>query len=433
MTQATPTIGADQSGLQYRTADNDGKKALLNHHKGSSAASYAEAGILWLDDTATPWIFKIYDGTDWINLGEVNATGNTFTPYVGTATPRFLSHATDTGAANAYAVAPSPAITAYATGQMVTLKPVNANTGASTINVNSLGTKNIKTLAGSDPDSGMLATTGVYTLVYDGTNFILMNASIIPVASGGTGATTAAAARTSLGLVIGTDVQAYDAELAALAGLTSASNKVPYFTGSGTASLLTLGTAASNLVQLDGSAKLPAVDGSQLTNMSSSVVLLSTATASSSASLSFASLITSSYDLYYVVFSEILTSGVASIGFKASTNNGSTYAATLANQKAQITTGGSTAPTYTGATTTPVLILTATGSSQKVNGYGTIVNPLSGSGCGICEFLLVDSGALAPCKTTVHLNINVVNAIQFLPSAGTFTSGKIYLYGVKNT
>lgn len=82
-------------------------------------------------------------------------------------------YGTTGGSANAYTLTLSPALTAYAAGVCVAVKIHAANTASSTININGLGAKTIKDSKGNALTAGRLRLNGVYTLRYDGTDFIL--------------------------------------------------------------------------------------------------------------------------------------------------------------------------------------------------------------------------------------------------------------------
>lgn len=165
--------------------------------------------------------------------------------------------------------------------------------------------------------------------------------------------------------------------------------------------------------------------------ITSQLVLLATATASASSTLSFTSAITSSYNHYKLVFSDLLHGSTASIQIKFSTDNGSTWTQIMYTQKGQIVTGGTSVPTLTAVNgSSPGLITTST-TTTKWTGFADLSISASGMGCWV-SFLTGD-GSSAIDRTWINLNAVGVNAVQFLPSAGTFTSGKIYLYGVKNT
>src|SRR3990167_6642466 len=99
--------------------------------------------------------------------------GSSFVPLVGIDSN--LKYAVDTGAADAYLIAPSPPITAYTTGQIFYMKATNANTGASTVNVNSLGIKSIVKNQNTALQANNILANQIVILQYDGTNFELLN------------------------------------------------------------------------------------------------------------------------------------------------------------------------------------------------------------------------------------------------------------------
>lgn len=112
----------------------------------------------------------------------------------------------DAGANDSYACALAPAITSYSTGQVVWFKANTANTGAATINLNSLGAKTIKKNKDADLADGDIKAGQWVAAQYDGTNFQMLS----PVSNSGGGSITLSQV---------TDVTSTAAEVNALHGV----------------------------------------------------------------------------------------------------------------------------------------------------------------------------------------------------------------------
>ena len=110
-------------------------------------------------------ITALADGTahtDGVNAGQIQDGGLIF-------------QASDTGSADAYAIALTPAVTAYVAGQEFNFKAGATSTGASTLNVNGLGTKNIKKRNDQAIAAGDIEEDAIIKVLYDGTSFQMIS------------------------------------------------------------------------------------------------------------------------------------------------------------------------------------------------------------------------------------------------------------------
>jgi hypothetical protein len=166
-------IGADTAGA----ITFEGSSADAN--EGRLSATNPTADRSWvLPDADTkipviPQVVTVAGPTAARTYTFPDANASLYSDQSKTDTLQAAQYCTDAGANDTYACSLSPAITAYTTGVAYRFKAATANTGAATINLNSLGAKTIKKKTSgitTDLDDNDIRAGAWVTVVYDGTN-----------------------------------------------------------------------------------------------------------------------------------------------------------------------------------------------------------------------------------------------------------------------
>jgi len=198
--QSVPYVDIDDSNdIQKFKLDYDGTVYFGDANNPTNIYSYGNiySGVLSLGNN--PGVIDIIDctvdpnssdGTEHgvtisVDSSEVlrvtklsDGAGSTDTPTVEVSASMVVTgsfnYVADSAADDDYIVTLDPAPAAYVSGLNIYFDANTANTGACTLNVNSLGAKSIKKLHDQDPGNNCIEAGSIVHVIYDGINFQLM-------------------------------------------------------------------------------------------------------------------------------------------------------------------------------------------------------------------------------------------------------------------
>ena len=195
---------------------------------------------------------------------------------------------------------------------------------------------------------------------------------------------------------------------------------------------LAVGTSANNLVQLNGSAELPAISGANLTNLpaSGSLILISTQTISTAVSaIQFTDVIDGTYDAYELVITDIVANTAGDeFRLQYETSGGTAVTANYRYALDEINTSPS--QNERGSASSGHIVLSVTiDDADGISGRLTFFRD-PGS-------VIWHSANIASTGTMVRVNGGGINTggstytgLKFYMQVSTMTAGTISLYGV---
>lgn len=338
------------------------------------------------------------------------------------------------GTSTAYTLTTNQVFTSLTDGIYVRCRMSATNGATPTLNVDGLGAKSIASIYGTAVPTGALLSGGVYDFVYDSTDDKWIVTGIVslagatgtlPIANGGTGATTAAAAATALGLGTGDSPQftavnignASDTTLArASAGNLSVEGNVIYRAGGTDVPVTDGGTGASTAADARTNLGL----GSIATQAANNVAITGgTISGISTAASGTVATTTGGTDVEQTGIPSWVN--VIHVSFVAVSSSGSGAITVQLGTASAYATSGYLAATQIGASTaasTSGFSLINTGASDSFHGVFTLVKhtgntwTCSGNSARGTSGVGVVAGSIALADTLTRVRLNL--------AAGTF-------------